>query len=97
LIGPKKVECTPIANSAASISGIAMISVSQPCQAISSPAAPTSMMKISASLTQRMIIALSRMSASWPDIADSTKNGRMNSAEAIALNFASASSELYTL
>ncbi len=83
-----------MANSAASISGMATASVSRPCQAMSRPAAPTSMMKISASLTQRMMNALSRMSASWPDIAESTKKGRMNSPEAIALNCASASSEL---
>ena len=51
-------------------------------------------MKISATLTQRMMSALSRMSASWPDMAESTKNGRMNNPEAIALNCASASSEL---
>jgi hypothetical protein len=94
LIGPKKVECTPIANSASSISGMAIAWVSRPCQAISSPAAPTIMMPISASLTQRMIIALSRMSASWPESAERMKNGRMNRPEAIALNWASASSEL---
>ena len=35
-----------------------------------------------------------RYTQSWPDSAERMKNGRMNSAEVIALNFASASSEL---
>jgi hypothetical protein len=66
LIGPKKVEWTPMANSAASISGIAMACHGIPCQASTRPAPPTSMIAISQNLTMRMIRALSRMSASWP-------------------------------
>ncbi len=82
MIGPKKVEWMPIANRASSISGIASVWVKMSCQASTSPAAPISMMKTSASFTQRMIAALSRMSANWPDRAESTKNGRMNRPEA---------------
>ena len=57
-----------------------------PCQAISRPAAPTSMITISQTLTMRMIRALSRASASWPDSADSRKKGRMKTPVVIALN-----------
>ena len=67
MIGPKKVEWTPIANKASSSSGIATPWTMIPCQAINSPAAPTSMIAISHALTMRMIRALSRASASWPD------------------------------
>ncbi len=83
-----------MANSAASISGIARPFTATPCQARTSPAPPTSMIRISQAFTMRMIFALSRMSASWPDRAESRKKGMMNSVEAIALNFASAASEL---
>jgi hypothetical protein len=93
LIGPKNVEWTPIANRATSISGMATAVVSKPCQASSSPAAPTTMMAISAALTRRMIRALSRMSASCPASAERTKNGRMNRPEAMAENCASSSAE----
>jgi hypothetical protein len=87
-------EWMPIANSAVSIRGIATVLIAKPCQASTRPVPPTSMIKISQNLTIRMIFALSRMSASWPASADSTKNGMMNSVEAIALNFASSASEL---
>ena len=80
LIGPKKVEWTPIANKASSSSGTL-------CS--SRPAAPATMMMISAVLTMRMMHALSPASASWPASADSRKKGRMNSPPAIALNAAS--------
>ena len=53
------------------------------------PAAPTTMMTISAVLTMRMIRALSRESASWPASAENRKKGRMNRPPAIALNVAS--------
>ena len=94
LIGPKKVEWMPMANSASSMRGMAKLCVNMPCHAITRPTAPIAMMKISASFTRRMIIALSRMSASWPDRADRRKKGMMNTPEAMALNCASASSEL---
>ena len=68
--------------------------VIMPCQAITSPTAPQAMMAISQAFTMRMIAALSRMSASWPASADRTKNGRMNTPEAMALNFASSRAEL---
>ena len=89
MIGPKKVEWTPIANSAASISGMATVCTAMPFQAIANPAAPTSMIPTSAALTMRMIRALSRISASWPESAESVTNGSTNSAEAMPLNAAS--------
>ena len=67
-----------------------------PLQISASPAAPTAMIAISAALTQRMIIALSRWSASWPDKADSRKKGRMKRPVASALNQVSDLSSLYT-
>ena len=66
LIGPKKVEWTPIAVSATSSSGMLWSS---------SPAAPNSMITISALLTMRMISALSLASASWPASADKQEEG----------------------
>ena len=57
MIGPKKVEWTPIAVSAASSSGMLWSS---------RPAAPNTMIAISAVLTMRTIRALSWASASWP-------------------------------
>ena len=110
MIGPRNVEWTPIANSAASSSGIALcassgggavrqaapapVAHSTSCQAISSPAAPTSMIPISHPFTIRMIRALSRMSASCPASAERTKKGTMKTPEATALNIASSASEL---
>jgi hypothetical protein len=35
------------------------------------------MIAISADLTKRMMLALSRQSASWPDSAENRKKGRM--------------------
>ena len=93
-IGPKKVECTPMANSASSISGMASECTAMCRHASSSPAAPTSMMAISQAFTMRMIFALSRISANWPESEDSTKKGMMNTPEEMALNRASAASEL---
>src|SRR3546814_2540331 len=62
-----------------------------PAAAISSPADPPSMIRISAVLTSRMIFALSIVSASWPDSADSRKNGSSDSPVASALKFDSTS------
>ena len=62
--------------------------------AIQRPAAPTSMIRISQNLTIRMIRALSRASASWPDSADSRKKGRMKTPVVIALNHVSERSSL---
>ena len=76
---------------------MATTSTAMPRQAMNRPVAPTSMMPISAAFTMRMIRALSRMSASWPDSAESRKKGRMNTAEAMAENRASAASEWYTV
>ena len=95
-IGPKKVECTPIANSASISSGMASTSTAMPSQARNRPIAPTPMMAISAAFTRRMMAALSRRSASCPAMADSRKNGRMNTAEARPENMVSLSAELYT-
>ena len=81
-------------SSASSINGIATVVTAMPFHASSSPEAPTIMIPISAALTIRTIRALSVMSANWPEIAESRKNGRMNSAEATALNSPSACSEL---
>jgi hypothetical protein len=94
LIGPKKVEWTPIANKASSISGNATVPTAIPFQAIARPAAPTSMIRISQNLTMRMIRALSRASASWPDSADSRKKGSMKMPVVMALNQVSAVSSL---
>ncbi len=92
MIGPKKVEWTPIANKAASISGMARPWIATPIQASASPAAPTIMIAISHALTMRMIRALSRASASCPASAENRKKGRMKMPVAIALNQASACS-----
>ena len=78
MIGPKKVEWTPIANTAASISGMLASMI---------PAPPTIMIPISASLMMRISRALSWSSASWPDSAENRKKGRMNRPCAIALNW----------
>ena len=94
LIGPKNVECTPIANNATIISGMATTDTAMSNQAITSPAPPTSMMTISHSLTMRIILALSRVSANWPAKAENRKNGRINTAVATALNNASAFSSV---
>ena len=78
LIGPKKVEWTPIAKTAASISGMF---------ASIRPAPPTIMITISANLMIRISRALSWSSASWPESAESRKKGRMNSPCAMELNW----------
>jgi hypothetical protein len=79
------------------VSGMATVIVHSPCQASKSPTPPTSMMPISHALMMRMITALSRMSASWPDSAERMKNGRMNSAVASEENQPSAAGSLSTL
>ena len=83
-----------MASSAASISGIAAVWTAMPFHASTRPAPPASMIRISQNLMMRMIRALSRMSASCPASAESRKNGRMNSADAIAEKRASSASEL---
>ena len=96
MIGPKKVEWMPMANSAASKSGIASVWTVMPLQISASPTAPTVMIAISAPFTQRMMTALSRWSANCPDSADNRKKGRMNRPVASALNQVSDFSSLYT-
>ena len=59
-----------------------------------SPAAPIIMSPISHIFTVRMILALSRMSASCPASAERIKNGRMNKAEARLLKLDSVVSSL---
>ena len=44
------------------------------------PTAATSMMAISMFFTKRIIFVLSYLSVSWPEVAENSKNGRMNSA-----------------
>ena len=78
MIGPKKVEWTPIANTAASISGML---------ASMSPAPPTIMMPISASLMMRISRALSWSSASWPGERREEEEGKDEQPCAIALNW----------
>ena len=93
MIGPKKVECIPIANSARNISGIARVPIWTPLAASSRPVAPTDMMMISANLIQRMMVVLLRMSASWPEVAENSTKGSTNSAVAIPLTKVSVSGE----
>jgi hypothetical protein len=84
-MGPKKLEWMPIANRAASNRGML-------CSR--SPAAPPSMIKISAFFTTRMMRALSIESASCPASAENRKKGRMKRPPATALNVASFVSSL---
>lgn len=44
------------------------------------PTAATSMMAISRFFTKRIMRVLSYLSVSWPEVAENSKNGRMNSA-----------------
>jgi hypothetical protein len=83
--GPKKVEWTPIAKIPASSRPVTSpLDTPMPCHASNSPAAPISMIPISHSLTQRMITALSRVSANCPETADSSRKGMISKVEAIA-------------
>ena len=44
------------------------------------PQAASAMMAISRFFTKRIIRVLSYLSVSWPEVAENSKNGRMNSA-----------------
>ena len=65
------LECTPIRKTQANSTGTLVVK---------KPKAAMPMMATSSSLTERMISALSYLSAHCPAVADSSTNGRMNSA-----------------
>ena len=67
--GPKNADCAPIRNSTANSSQRA------PNQ---KAAAPSSMIRISASLIRRIISDFSYLSANWPARAENRKKGRIN-------------------
>src|SRR5690606_31597151 len=73
LMGPKKVDCAPMANNTA---------ISPQRLPRLSATTPAAMMTISASLTRRMMAAFSNLSASCPARGENRKNGSTNSAAA---------------
>ena len=72
LTGPNTVEWTPIRNVQTYSSG-ALCSMK--------PAPPTSITAISKVLTRRVSVALSYLSATWPEVAENSTNGTMKIAE----------------
>lgn len=72
LTGPNSVECIPIMNVHRYSSG---------ALCVTKPAAPTSISTISKVFTKRVRVALSYLSAIWPDVAENSTNGRMKIAE----------------
>ena len=72
MTGPNTVEWTPIRNVHRYSSG-ALCS--------QKPAPPISITTISKVLTKRVSIALSYLSAIWPEVAENSTNGRMKIAE----------------
>ncbi len=67
--GPKKVDWVPIRNST---------KIKNSPDPRTKPMLATTMIPISASLTRRINVAFSNLSASWPAVAENRKNGRMN-------------------
>jgi hypothetical protein len=71
LTGPKSVECSPIRKTHASRTTGSLRK---------KPNAASAMIAISSDLTKRIRRALSYLSASWPLVAEKSRNGRMKSA-----------------
>jgi hypothetical protein len=71
LTGPNSVLCSPSRKMQPSISGTCVVN---------RPAAASTMITISRFLTMRVSAALSNLSASWPDVAENSRNGAMKTA-----------------